>query len=454
MAYTSLTFRTVWLLLISVALARYTHSQNDDQRWVAVWTSMPQLTEPANLPSGTFNATPKFNDTTLRQTIKLDLPALSSNVSTRKIRLRISNAFGTTPLDITAASVARPLGNRAGVAVIEEQTVQPLTFNSGSNNIRISPGALGVSDALDFDFGGIDTYLGNGTVQLGSIITISLYLQNGQQGEAITSHPGSRTTSYLVNGNQVGQNNLTGQVQPQVHWYFISAVESLETTSAGALMVVGDSITDGRGSVPDANNRWPDWLFSRMQRSNDSVARRVAIGNQAAGGNCALSACLGPSAVSRIDRDVLAQPGVSYAMLFIGVNDIGGASADVQTQNQVADALIAGYRQIITRIQSLGLPVFGATITPFGALTASVQPYSDPAGIREQTRAKVNDWIRNGGAFDAVVDFDAAVRDPTNTTILRSDYDSGDFLHLNPAGYAAMADAFPLGLFQQFARGR
>ncbi|KAF4551095.1 Hypothetical protein D9617_14g075510 [Elsinoe fawcettii] len=443
--------RSIWLLLISVALAQYSSSPNDDRKWVAVWTAMPQLTEPANLPSGSFNATPKFNDTTLRQTIKLDLPALSSNVSTRKIRLRISNAFGTTPLDITAAAVARPLDNRAGVSVIQEETVQPLTFNAGSNGIRISPGALGVSDPVDFDFTGLDTYVGNGTLQSGSIISISLYLQNGQQGEAITSHPGSRTTSFLVNGDQVQQTNFTGQVQPQAHWYFISAVESLERPSAGALVVVGDSITDGRGTVTDANNRWPDFLFSRMQRSNDSIVRQVAVDNQAAGGNCVLSACLGPSVVSRIDRDVLAQPGTRYAMIFSGVNDIGGAAANAQTQNQVADALIAGYRQIITRIQSLGIPVFGATITPFGALNSSIQPYSDPAGIREQARSKVNEWIRNSGAFDAVIDFDAAVRDPANTTILRNDYDSGDFLHLNPKGYAAMADAFPLGLFQQFA---
>lgn len=399
------------------------------------------------------NATPKFNDTTLRQTIKLDLPATNGNVSTRHVRFRFSNAFGTSPLDISAATVARPLNNRAGVSVVEEDSTLALTFNAGANGISVPAGALAVSDPVEFDFAGIESYVGNGTLQSGSIVTISMYLQNGQQGEAITSHPGSRTTSYLVNGNQVQANNLTGQVQSQAHWYFISAVESLESSAeASAFLVVGDSITDGRGTVTDANNRWPDFLFSRMQRSNSSVARRVTVNNQAAGGNCVLSACLGPSVVSRIDRDVLAQSGVRYAMLFEGVNDIGGAAADVATQNLVVDNLIAGYQQIITRIRAQGIPMFGATITPFSG-NSTIQPYGDAAGIREQSRVKVNDWIRNSGAFDAVIDFDAAVRDPEEVTMLKTEYDSGDFLHLNVAGYQAMAESFPLGLFQQFADG-
>ncbi|PNS17609.1 hypothetical protein CAC42_3004 [Sphaceloma murrayae] len=411
---------------------------------------MPQLTEPANLPSGVFNATPKFLDTTLRQTIKLDLPAAAGNASTRKLRFRFSNAFGAAPLDISAAAVARPLDNRAGVSAVLGETTRNLTFNAGANGIRIPPGALGVSDPVDFDFAGLETYVGNGTLQAGSIVAISLYLQNGQTGEAITSHPGSRTTSFLVNGNQIDAENLTGQVQPQAHWYFVSAVESSETDTASAFIVVGDSITDGRGTVTDANNRWPDFLFSRMQRSNDSLARQIAIGNQAAGGNCVLSTCLGPSVVSRIDRDVLAQPGVRYAMLFAGVNDIGGASADFQTQSQVVASLISGYYQITSRIKSQGIAVFASTITPFSG-NSTIQPYSNP--VREQSRQKVNEWIRTSGTFDAVVDFDAAVRDPANTSMLQTRYDSGDFLHLSVAGYQAMAESFPLALFQQFAGG-
>ena len=212
---------------------------------------------------------------------------------------------------------------------------------------------------------------------------------------------------------------------------------------------MGDSITDGRGSDTDGNDRWPDLVLRKMQ--NNAATRSISVVNQAAGGNRVLYDGLGPNAVGRIDRDVLAQSGVRYAMIFEGVNDIGDADTTVANQTYTVDRLIQAYKQVVTRVHTFGIPMFAATITPFGAPNNTIQPYSNP--LREQSRQIVNNWIRNSGAFDAVVDFDAIVRDPSNHTQLNPLYNSGDFLHPNVAGYQAIADAFPLHIFSRYAGG-
>jgi len=194
---------------------------------------------------------------------------------------------------------------------------------------------------------------------------------------------------------------------------------------------------------------WPDLVLARMQK--DPTTAHIAVSNQAAGGNRILADGLGPSVLSRIDRDVLAHPSVSYAMIFEGVNDIGVAANTTAAQDAVYNSLIQAYRQIIARVHGSGIPMFGATITPFSAPNTTIQPYSDPT--RERTRQRVNDWIRNSGYFDAVIDFDAVVRDPSDPSQLASEYNSGDFLHPSVAGYEAMAAAFPLRVFQQFQGG-
>ncbi|KAL2130106.1 hypothetical protein VTI74DRAFT_6907 [Chaetomium olivicolor] len=170
--------------------------------------------------------------------------------------------------------------------------------------------------------------------------------------------------------------------------------------------------------------------------------------NMAAGGNRILADGLGPAAQGRVERDVLAHPNVRYALIYEGVNDIGTAATDHETQNRVGDRVIAAYEQMITRLHGAGIAVFGATITP---MSGPGQVYGDP--VREEQRQRVNGWIRTSGRFDAVIDFDAAVRDKTNGTMLRKEYDSGDYLHLNPAGYKAMAEAVDLRLFARWAGG-
>ncbi|WP_197093890.1 SGNH/GDSL hydrolase family protein [Nonomuraea sp. SBT364] len=387
----------------------------DAPRWVTTWTSMPQLTEPDNLPPAPYTRDGLIMaDSTLRQTVRV-------SAGGRRARLRLSNAFGGAPLPITRVCVALPAGGRAGVSAILPGTSRPVTFH-GRPSAVVPPGAHVVSDPLDLD------------LPPGAVLAVTLHLAGGQASASITSHPGSRTTSYLAEGNQAEAADLTGAT-PVDHWYFLSGVEVWSTASALALL--GDSLTDGRGSTTNGNDRWPDQLFDRLP-----PGAGVAIANQAAGGNRVLDDGLGPSALARLDRDVLAQSGVDRLLVFEGVNDIGTAEPTQDAQKGVAGDLIAAYHQIVVRAHARGIPVYGATLTPFGGN----DPYDDPDGRREAARQEVNAWIRDGGEFDAVIDFDRAARDPADPRRLLPAYDEGDHLHLGPAGYRALADAVPAEL--------
>ena len=196
-------------------------------------------------------------------------------------------------------------------------------------------------------------------------------------------------------------------------------------------------------------SRWPDLLLAKMQQN--AATKNIAVANQAAGGNRILADGNGPNALGRIDRDVLAQSGIKYAMIFEGVNDIGVADATVEAQQAIGDSLINAFEQMITRIHTFGIPFFAATITPFGAPNNTIQPYSSP--IREATRQRVNDWIRYNSSFDAVIDFDKVVANPNDPSQLDPKYNSGDYLHPGVPGYEAFANIFPLDLFTQFANG-
>ena len=442
--------------------------------WVGIWGAMPQPVEPANLPntpyvrktpwripsSNTVKSRPNlpqfqnsteviFRNSTLRQTVSVTQDA-------SVIRLQLSNVFGGSDLPITAASVAYPTNGSAGASSIEIGSLQRVTF-SGNSSFMIPNGAVVFSDPLNF------------SVSAKQSIAITLYLAGGQASTAITGHPGSRTTSWMATGNLVTAADIAGGTLPQrvEHWYFLAGIDAWLPRSHSALVIVGDSITDGRGSTTDGDDRWPDQLVSRLQansngyknsngnsNNNDhddgtaTTAAAVSVINEAAGGNRVVMDGIGPNALGRVDRDVVAQTGVGYAMVFEGVNDIGTADASIISLRKVGDRLLAAYDQIVLRLHRVGIPVFGATITPFGG---GEQGYDDPA--REAGRLRVNEWIRTSGRFDAVVDFDAAVRDAINGSRLRPEYDSGDYLHLNPAGYKAMAEAVDLTLFTRFADG-
>ncbi|KAE8376654.1 SGNH hydrolase-type esterase domain-containing protein [Aspergillus bertholletiae] len=390
---------------------------------------MPQLTEPANLPLPPYNSSAFiFHNTTIRQTIRV-------THSGHEIRFRLSNAFGVEDLSITKVAISRSVDQKLGMRAIQSSTTKNILF-SGSADIIIPNGGLVVSDPVAFPVEEQDT------------LTIDIYLQQGQGGGAITSHPGSRTTSWMSLGDWVGKQNLTDPSVDSVdHWYFISALEALLPSTSRSCAIIGDSITDGRGSDTNKNNRWPDLLLARMQKTPSTNS--ISLLNQAAGGNRILADGLGPNVISRIDRDALAQSGVRYAIVFEGVNDIGVADPDPEAQKKIGDRLIVAYQQIVTRLHAARIPVFGATITPFGApANASDKlPYSNP--VRETTRQRINEWIRTSGVFDAVLDFDKVLRDPEAPAQLADEYDSGDYLHPNVAGYQALADYFPLDLFEE-----
>jgi lysophospholipase L1-like esterase len=398
------------------------NAQGGAGHWIGTWAAAPQLTESTNMPPPPFTQNNLvFADSTVRQSIHV-------TVGSKLIRLRFSNAYGGTDLPITNISVARPAGGAAGVSAIEPGTSQAVTFD-GRTAIDIPVGAQMVSDPLDFPVG------------TNTNLTVTIYLASGQASNNITSHPGSRTDTYMLAGNHVTDADLPGAASV-AHWYFLSRLEGWEPDGTAAIDVVGDSLTDGRGSTTDKDDKWTDQLFNRLQ--SIPGASHLTVLNQGLGGNRVLHDGLGPNVLARVDRDVLAQSGVKWLILFEGVNDIGTADATQAAQNQAASDLIAAYQQIITRAHAQGIRVYGATITPFGGNN----PYDDPNGFREAARQEVNAWIRTSRQFDAVLDFDRAVRDPANPRQINPAYDVGDHLHMNPAGYGAIASAVPASLFR------
>ncbi|WP_394365472.1 SGNH/GDSL hydrolase family protein [Streptomyces sasae] len=390
------------------------------RHWVNTWTGMPQLTEVGNLPPAPFTGEKSvLADTTLRQTVRV-------TTGGHRLRLRFSNAYGDTPLPLTSVTVAQPEGGRAGAGAIVPGSLHRVTF-SGRAATVVPVGAQVVSDPVDFE------------LAPGSNLTVTAYTAQGQPDLALTSHPGSRTTSYLVNGDHTEDPDLTGATHVD-HWYLLSDVEVLAPAATRAVAVLGDSLTDGRGSTTNGNDRWPDQFFDRLQSRRATSG--IAVLNQAAGGNRVLNDGLGPNVLARLDRDVLSRSGVSWLIVFEGVNDIGTAAATPDAQRAVADDLIAAYQQIVVRAHAQGIRVYGATLLPFGG-----NAYDDGAGVREAARQRVNAWIRGPGHFDAVIDFDGAVRDPAEPSRLQAGLQVGDWLHLNPTGYGALAAAVPTDLF-------
>jgi lysophospholipase L1-like esterase len=281
-------------------------------------------------------------------------------------------------------------------------------------------------------------------------VTVTLVFGDGVPIDLPTTHPGSRTTSYLCQLPTGPATDRAAAVEPPgaravEHWFFIEALE-VASASAAALAVLGDSLTDGRGSTTNGNDRWTDQLARRLHVRHGLTD--VAVLNQGTGGNRLLRDGLGISGIGRLSRDVLSNAAVRWLIVFEGVNDIGTAEATEAAQQRIGDELIAAYHDIIARAQAQGIRVYGATLTPIGG-----HEYDDPAGLRERTRIRINEWIRTSAPFDAVLDFDAAVRDPADPRRVRADCDAGDGLHLSPVGYRALADAVPVALMSAGPQG-
>jgi lysophospholipase L1-like esterase len=391
---------------------------------VVSWAASQQIPEPQNaLPSD------DLRDTTLRQIFHLSLGGYA-------LRVHISNAFGTAPLHLTSVHIAHPIS--PADSAIDPATDRALTF-AGHPDVTIPPGAEILSDSIDTPVPAL------------SDLAVSIHYHAPPSVQ--TGHPGSRATSYYVHGDAVSSAKLDAPKHVD-HWYQISAIDVLAIAPAAAIVALGDSITDGHGATTNGNDRWTDVLAARLQASPPSPTPEtqhprpyVGIANAGIGGNHLLTDGLGPNALARFDRDVLAQAGVRYLIVFEGVNDLGGLAIHGEVPPADHDALVArvlaAYQQIIARAHAHGLRVFGATITPYVG-----SAYYHPGPLSEADRQAVNTWIRSSH-FDAVLDFDAVVRDPSHPDQLLPAYDCGDHLHPSPAGYRAIANSIPLTLFTQ-----
>lgn len=242
-----------------------------------------------------------------------------------------------------------------------------------------------------------------------------------------------------MRGDRVNDTDLPGATAVD-HWYFLSALRVTARPDTAVLVAVGDSLTDGRGSTTNHNDRWPDLLFDRLRARPETAA--VAVLNHGVGGSRLLDDGRGPGAVDRVVDRALARAALRWLVLFKGVNDLGGTPATQAAQHRVAADLVAAYDRIVGRLREHKVRVYGGTLLPFGGHA----DYDDPHGHRERARQWVNEWIRGSGRFDAVLDFDVAVRDPAEPRRLAPAFDVGDHLHLNPAGYRALADAVPARL--------
>jgi len=383
-------------------------------QWVSTWEAAPQLTEPANNPPL------PLASTTVRQVLR------ASGGGGARLRVLFSNAFGSGPVTVLAAHVAASAA-APGMLVdsrIVAATDTALTFDGGAAGVTIAAGASVWTDATAFV-----------VKPLANLAVTAAF--GAAPGAGVSGHPGSRTTSYQALGEDVSAPNMTA-AQTAPHWWVLAGLDVADGPATRACVVIGDSITDGRGSTTDGNDRWPDVLAARLLLSNSTAprgARNSTIVNAGIGGNAITGGGLGPTALERFARDVLGQSAVDCVVIFEGVNDIGAGVA--------ASAVIAGLETLRAAAAAAGLRTVGATITPFYG-----NAYYTPS--HEATRQAVNAHIRSsGGAFDAVIDFDAAVSDGGTPPRLKPEYDSGDGLHPNPIGYKAMAAAVDLAIFGQ-----
>jgi lysophospholipase L1-like esterase len=431
------------MLLVNSPVAAQTASSAD--RWVGTWATAevgrPQLPPPAPPPAPAA-ATPgqpppapaapapflHFNNQTLRQIVR-------TSIGGSRVRIAIANTFGTAPLTIGAAHIAL----RAKESALAPESDRALTF-SGRPTITIPSGAVVYSDSVNL------------TVPALADVAVDLYLPgNTNTASPVTMHNGARQTSYISQtGNHVGVSALPVVATTQ-SWFFLTRVEVIAPEQAGAIVAFGDSITDGAASTMDANRRWPNRLAERLMAQ--PAGARMAVLNAGIGGNRVLSEGnfnAGVNALARFERDALGQNGVTHIIVLEGINDISNAR---QNPTPTAEDIIAIHKQMIDRAHAKGVRIIGATLTPnegCGCFTSE----------GEAKRQAINQWIRTGGAYDGVIDFEAITRDPAQPARFLPTFDSGDHLHPNDAGYQAMGDGIDLTLFrpapaaQRVATGR
>ena len=371
--------------------------------WVGTWGTAPQLVERHNNPPA-----PGLTNNSLRQIVQV-------SIGGKKVRLKLTNEFSTEPTEIKAIelSIAKTAGSSS--EIVEASTVS-LTFD-GKQSVTIPAGGMIVSDAVKFPIGNREN--------------VAITIHYGQTSPSVSGHPGSRTSSYLKEGNTT---DFTGAIRTD-HWYNIQTLEVEASKKAGAVAILGNSITDGRGSTTNEQNRWADVLSRRLLANK--ATKNVGVLNMGIGGNCVLRGGLGPTGKDRYHRDLFGQEGVKWIILFEAVNDLGGARNGVQTAERIIDV----YKEIIDEAHQKGIRVYGATITPFKGNNY----YS---ADHEKGRSTLNEWIRTTELLDGVIDFDQAVRNPQDPEAMQKEFlFENDWLHFNAQGYETMGSSIDLNLF-------
>lgn len=397
--------RSVLAIALFLSLATPSIAASDSTQWVGTWTTGPQLVETANNPPS-----PGLSNNTLRQVVRVSIGGDS-------LRLKLSNDFSTSATTIKSVKIAASTGK----GTINTATLEELTFN-GTPSVTMNASSSVFSDPIAFKL----------TPRMDVAITIYF----GTTSTSVTGHPGSRTTSYIATGDKTTSADLSASTSTE-HWYVINTIDVRAPGDAGAVAILANSIADGRGSTTDMQNRWPD-IFSEALLKNAGT-QEVGVLNLGIGGNCVLSGGLGPTGTSRYQRDILDQRGVRWIIISEGVNDLGGvgsAAAATTTSNN----LINAYKKFVADAHARNYKVYGATIMPFGG-----NGYYNVNS--ESCRNTINKWVRTPGNFDAVVDFDKAMRSSTDTTKLGVATNQNDGLHPDAAGYKKMGESIDLKLF-------
>ena len=385
--------RKLTILLLTAAMSMTISAQQKNSPtsvWEATWATAIEFTGPSDMPASS------LSNRAIRQIIHVSKGGT-------QLQLKLSNVHSKEPVDIKSVFIA----DAKEASDIDAKTAKYVTFN-GKRNITIEPGKDLTSDVIGYN--------------LKPLQLLSITINYGESTPVnASSHRGSRTTSYIIKGVAKPKTKFI-DAEKVDHWYNIASLDVLRSNpaEANAIVVLGNSITDGRGSTTNKQNRWTDAMA-------EALGGETSVLNLGIGGNSVLWGGLSEPAVKRFNRDILEQQGVKTLIIFQGVNDIGGSRGNSE---EVAKKLTEAYKSFIDQGHAKGWKVIGATITPF-------KGNSYYSFFHEAARQVVNEWIRTSGAFDAVIDFDEMVRDPQDTTKLKAEY-SDDWLHLNPTGYAAM----------------
>ena len=408
---------TLLLFVCALPAAEATH-------WVATWAASPSIQNPD--PAAMRTRKLEFVNQTVREIVH-------TSIGGDTVRIKLSNVFGTEPVKVTASHIAlsRPgvAATNGALSVVDVGGIvagsdRALTF-SGKAAVTILPGALVLSDPVKLDV----PVLGD--------LAVSLFFADTTM--TTTLHYSAQQNSYVTAGDTTSAVRLTDP-QTVTSWSFLTAVDVVAPASTGLIVAYGDSITDGAKSAMDQNHRWPNILANRLITAKGP--NRFAVVDAGIGGNKIISdatgrnIAYGVNGLARLERDALAQAGVKYLLLLEGINDL--------SSNASVDDLVAGMKQIIERCHENGIKVIGGTITPAERVGARANGFSD----RETRRLALNEWIRSGKSFDGYVDFEKAVEDPSQPGSMKAEFDSGDHLHPNDAGYKAMGEAVDLSLFQ------